>query len=349
MFLTSNRSSTYRNLLAVTLSLLLSLGACFILLRLWPEGVLTRLKAGWAWPPLFAYALISLFGALFRTLRYRHLLQPASTSFLPLFLVTLVRNFTVDLLPMRLGSLSFPALVHYRLHVPWRYTWSAYAWAIIWDFVSLAIYLWIALLLIPGSTPGYLWLTVLPLGLTFVSLALLFAPRQTLALFTFLIFKSRHRFPGRLIKHQLFLRRHFWHGLITVAETPVRTRFFLVLIESLLIRGAKYTSLYVLYLHFLKIADAAGSALSLSLFIWTLTFAEMTAALPIQGIMNIGPWELAWSYALKAFKAHQPSVSAVLSTLVHWTSQLWEYAIGALALGLVLLTKGSKSSSGEKA
>ena len=330
-------SRFYRITASLVLSLVLSVFTTWLLIRLWPSGVVDRLRSAWAWEPLALYASIALAGAFLRTFRYAHLLQPARPSFWLLFLTTLVRNFTVDLLPMRLGSLSFPALVHYRLRVPWPHTWSAYAWAIVWDFVSLALFLWLTLLALPATTPGYHWLALLPLSLTLVSLALLFAPRKTTALILHRIFRRRHDPAFRPIKRWFYSHRHFWHGLLTVTDTPFRTRFSLVFIESIAIRTAKYAALFTLYRHYLSITTPQATPLSFAAFIWTLTFAEMTAALPVQGLMNIGPWELAWSLAMTRFNAHQPAVSAVLSTLVHWSSQLWEYAIGALALGLLFL------------
>ncbi len=332
------QSSRFRRMMgSLFLSLALSVFTTGLLIRLWPADVLERLRSAWAWKPLALYASIALAGALLRTFRYAHLLQPARPPFLPLFLTTLVRNFTVDLLPMRLGSLSFPALVHYRLRIPWPHTWSAYAWAIVWDFVSLALFLWVTLLALPASTPGYHWLALLPLTLTVASLALLFAPRKTLALILQRLFRRRHHPLFRPLKQWLYHHRHFWHGLLTVTDTPFRTRSSLVLIESLAIRTAKYAALFTLYHHYLNITTHQVAPLPFAAFIWTLTFAEMTAALPVQGLMNIGPWEFAWSFAMTRFNAHQPAVSAVLSTLVHWSSQLWEYAIGALALGLLFL------------
>lgn len=325
-----------RALITLALSIAISVTLLVLLFHWWPKGTWGRLLSSWSWPPLFLYTAISLCGAFLRTVRYQWLLRPERRPFLTMFLLTLIRNFTVDLLPMRSGSLSFPTLLHYRAGVAWPWAWSSYAWSIVWDFVSLAVFLWCAWVILLGKISGAGWLCILPASLSILAGILIFMPEKITRFLITWAFYYRRSFIGRFIRRFLFRQRRFLRGLVLVARGPKRTPFIPLLLLSIAVRAAKYFSLYSLYIHFLSQMTDSSKPASLAQFIWTLTFAEMTAALPFQGLMNIGPWETAWTLAFNYLQVHQKSIGAVLSTLVHWTSQIWEYSIGGIALVILL-------------
>ena len=68
-----------------------------------------------ALPLVAVYVGASLLRSLLQTGRYRLLLEhsgPERPGFLPVFLVTMSRNMFIDLLPARLGELSFVAMLN---------------------------------------------------------------------------------------------------------------------------------------------------------------------------------------------------------------------------------------------
>src|SRR5439155_4050340 len=98
-------------------SVAISAALCFLLLRKvdvhelgdWLVRVDPRYYAG--------YVALSMAGLLARSLRYHRLLG-RSVGFVPLALVTATRNFLVDLLSARVGSLSYVYLLTRRLGAP---------------------------------------------------------------------------------------------------------------------------------------------------------------------------------------------------------------------------------------
>ncbi len=300
-----------------------------------PDSSFEKVRTAWRWTPVFLYLLFSVTSGVFRAFRYRLLLGPVRVRFIPLLLVTFVRNFTVDLLPMRLGSLTYPGLLRYRLHVSWAGAFSSYFWAIIWDFFSLGLFLvGASLLLVLHYTFAYPFLIVAFLFLLAWTLFMVF-PDQGLRRAGYILYRFR-RYPfvrrfRKLFPFQKNLRVLFLTGRLY----PFTIRQSVLLLLSICIRGLKYGSLYVLYGFYTGIFEPSGNLMDLPLFIWTITGAEMTAALPIQGLMNIGPWETAWTTTLSFLELHSKEVSLVLSSFVHWTTQALEYTVGFIALGLL--------------
>ncbi|HBE92897.1 MAG TPA: hypothetical protein DDW55_10340, partial [Gammaproteobacteria bacterium] len=65
---------------------------------------------------LWAYLGIQLVGTVFRALRYQLLIRAAGEPNVPhfghMYLVTMIRNMVVDMLPARLGELLFIAMLN---------------------------------------------------------------------------------------------------------------------------------------------------------------------------------------------------------------------------------------------
>jgi len=324
----------FRTSLSVALSGALSVLLLGWVLRQVPEDLGTAWWRTASVSALLTYGALSLLGTLLRTWRYRLLLGPWRPGGGSLFLVTLVRNFTVDMLPLRVGGLSFPLLLHYRLRVPWVPTWSCFVWSFVWDTAALALFLWVAWSHLTGIVPQAAWLVVLPAGLTVIVAGLLLTPDTVWRGLMMGVFRRRHRSPFRWGRRSLVRFLRFGIGLVSVGSVRRSTAWGLGAL-SVGIRLCKYWSLYTLYQTY---SGRLGSdaVVGFFVFIWTITMAEMTALLPIQGLMNIGPWEAAWTLALRWVHEGQTAVAPLLSTFVHWTTQAWEYTIGGLALGLLL-------------
>ncbi len=322
---------------SIGLSALVTIGILAWLLHHRPASLWALWQQAWAWEPLLAYAAISLAGAVGRTWRYRWLLAGTRVRYSDLFLVTLVRNFTVDLLPARAGSLSYPALLYYRLRVPATATWASFIWAFVWDIAALAVVLWIAWWAVGPRIAHGVWLLILPAGLTMVTGTVILLPARLWRRWLAALAYMRHRWLLRILRRRFPAFSRWIRGLADIG-TSGRDRPLRMLGVSLLIRGCKYGSLYVLYAHFVRSLDAHAPALDILSFIWTITAAEATAFLPVQGLFNIGPWEAAWTLATQWVQAHTRDVLGVLSAFVHWTAQVWEYGLGGIAL-VWLLTR----------
>jgi hypothetical protein len=320
-----------RTLLSVALSGALSAVLLGWVLRQVPEDLGTAWRRVLSPSAFLTYGAISLLGTLLRTWRYRLLLGTWRPGDGPLFLLTLVRNFTVDLLPLRVGGLSFPLLLHYRLRVPWTPTWACFLWAFVWDTAALTVFLWIAWAHLTRVASGATWFVILPAGLTAAVAFVFLTPEPAWRGLMGGLYRRRHRLPFRRRWTRL-LRS----GIRLVEAAGVgRSAPGSLGALSVGIRLCKYGGLYLLYRVY---SDrlASDSTVGFFVFIWTITMAEMTALLPVQGLMNIGPWEAAWTLALRWAHQGQAAVAPLLSTFVHWTTQAWEYAIGGLALGLLL-------------
>ena len=97
-------------------SALLTGGLSYALLRSVDVTEIGRLIRQVPPPLLLGYVALSIVGLLLRTLRYQWLLsEPVGLG--KLCLVTAVRNFLVDFLPARIGSLSYIYLLNQRLGV----------------------------------------------------------------------------------------------------------------------------------------------------------------------------------------------------------------------------------------
>ena len=115
-----------RRILSLILSLIISAGLLYFLFS---RIEITRLKEVLAtifWPYLLVYMAIALLASLLRTWRYQLLLKPWTTRFGDFLLVTLIRNLFVDLLPARLGSLSYVYLTNRSLNYPFQAAASSF-------------------------------------------------------------------------------------------------------------------------------------------------------------------------------------------------------------------------------
>ncbi len=97
-------------------------------------------------PALFAYMGIALMAAVLRALRYKWLLRPYKIGWGNMMLVTFIRNSFVDLLPARLGALSYVYVLNRRLDFSFESATSSFVLSGIFDFLTLSPFLLLALL-----------------------------------------------------------------------------------------------------------------------------------------------------------------------------------------------------------
>ncbi len=266
------------------------------------------------------YAAFSLFGTGARAVRTRILLGPGIGAF-DLFLITLVQNFSVDLLPARTASLGFYAYLTRDRGVILEEGTSSFIVAVFYDALALGLMLGAAAFFFLGTFGD-----AVPPGAVAVGLAVIVAVSVA---FIMLIR------PVAGWARRLFAARR--SGKIAAIAASVESYFARhgrageragVLGLSFVIKLAKYVSLYVL---FAGMTGVGFTWRSFSLFSFGIAGAELSSFLPVQGLAGLGTWEAA--FALVAGKIGIPLENPFLTALViHLVTQVWEYGLGLAAL-----------------
>lgn len=277
------------------------------------------------------FVLFSLAGTLFRVFRYWILLEKKIT--LPrLFLITLVQNFSVDLLPARSAALAFYSYFTKKEGVILEDGISSFVLAIFYDALALFFLLAPAsLFLIVGSRDSRPFLWGLGLILLISIFFILFLP-QTLR---WLRKNGRTirwaKIDSVIIKLEQYFSAH--------SGNSERALLFGL---SFLIKLLKYVSVYVL---FVPLTGSSVSVHSFFLFCFGVAGAELSSLLPIQGLAGFGTWEA--SFAFVANQLRLPAADPFLTGLViHLITQAWEYAIGVSAFLSIFLRRKKENATG---
>lgn len=290
------------------------------------------------WPSLLTYMLISLVGAIIRAWRYRLLLQPCQVSWLGIILVTFVKNSLIDLLPARLGSLSYIYLLNRRLGLAFEPVTSSFINAILLDFLTLSPFLVLAIFSVGLGVDPISSAAVLAIALIFFILVIaafiLIIPlmKWIFQIYTFFGLKSR------LTTKKWFQKSmDKFKGTIEILQlTKGQSSSWLILLLSFFIRLAKYASLFFLLHSLLRSHGYNLGQLSFWRLILGTSGAELTSALPIKGIAGFGTWESAWALTFHLMGSEKQI--AILSGLgVHFLTNLFEYSLGIASLFLLAL------------
>lgn len=289
-------------------------------------------------PFLFAFMAVSLLAAVLRAFRYKWLLHPESIGTGQIFLVTLIRNLFVDLLPARIGSLSYIYLLNKRLNFPFETAASTFVVAFVFDFLTLSPFLALAVFAVglgSSSVSSFDLLFIAALFFCFVFLILWkLIPLSQVFLRAFqAILKAFSATEKTFPRTAVYKIRLTIEGLRLIRKRRIYWPLFFL---SLCIRLAKYVSLYLLLFSLLKSHGFRLADLSFWKTILGTTGAELTSALPIKGIGGFGTWESAWALTFKLMNFD--SRLAILSGLgVHLITNLYEYTLGILSLFILAL------------
>lgn len=283
------------------------------------------------WPPFLAFLVVYFLSVVARTVRYWLLLE-RRVDLITVGLVTLVRNFAVDLLPARLGSLSYVYLIVRRAEVALERGLSSFFVAFIFDVLALAPLLFLAILwvgggLAGGTTPLLIAGTALLAGAAFALWAL--APGLRLAGG---LVGSGFELVGRAPSGWLAGSARKLEATADDVEAISRRGTLVpVFLLSLAVRICKYGGLYLLLLAVLGSHGVTWRELELPRVFLGTVGAELSATLPIQGIAGLGTYETAW--ALSFTQLGFDRELAVLSGFAtHLLTQLHDYSLGLLAL-----------------
>jgi len=325
-----------KKVVSVVLSILVSIALMGYLSTRIEFGDLTQIFTQIYFPALLAFMAISLITSGLRAVRYKWLLWPTQIGFGTMLLVTFIRNLFVDLLPARIGSLSYVYVLNKRLKYPFEEAASTFVIAFVFDFLTLGPFLALAILVVGLGTTSVSSLSLLILALCFFMLTAIII-WKIIPLFRFL-----EKIYLAILK-TLGLDSKKW-AVTTVEKTrltiteldKIRKRKILspLFALSLIIRLGKYGSLYFLLLSLLYSLGFSIGNLSFWKTILGITGGELTGALPIKGIAGFGTWESGWALAFQLMNFE--AKVAILSGLgVHLITNLFEYSLGILSILLL--------------
>ena len=299
-----------------------------------PSDVLAALRSAL---PAFvaAYALCQLLQALARAQRARVLLRAsldgagsgAARGRVPgLFhtlLVTFVRGACADMLPARLGELSYVAMLNRGCAVPAADCLSSLSIGLLFDFLALLAVLAVA---IPAAAQGLSLLgsAILLAGICAVGVALLFFALPAVAGWRWERLAPFRWRPGAWL---LRLARDVAAAVVAVRRGRVAGR---VLALSVAVRAAKYAGLYALFVAVTRPLWPALSHAPVAAVLVALVAAEGAASLPVPTFMSFGSYEAGGLAALTAL-GFPAGDSLVAMLAMHLLSQAIDYSLGGLA------------------
>jgi uncharacterized membrane protein YbhN (UPF0104 family) len=289
-------------------------------------------------PALAVYAAVALLAAWLRAYRYKLLLLPQSIGWGNILLVTFIRNSLIDLLPARIGSLSYIYILNKRLSFRFETATSSFIVAFVLDFLTLSPYLFVSLLAVGLGAHSISTLLLLFISVGFfllVGLAywrIIPIARLLLAGFRRFLrtFGLAEKSAARIAAEKFELTIQSLEGI------QERGKNIPIFILSLLIRLAKYISLFALFYAFLRSFGYSLHSLNFWVFILGLSGAELTSALPVKGLAGFGTWESAWALAFKLL-AFDPKLAVISGLGVHFLTNLFEYSLGIASILILVL------------
>jgi uncharacterized membrane protein YbhN (UPF0104 family) len=317
------------------LSVLLAAGVFAFLARYTSPGDVLRIVRAADRRGIAAFVLLSLVMSILRTWRYALFLETSGhrPPPVPLFLVVLVRNFLSDLLPARLGTLSYVYLATSRLGIPLSGSASSFALSFLFDIAALVPMIAAAALMAAAASLEWDMTRV-----TLFAALLAVCAGLAISLLPALLrlggwFIDSLPFPGEAWRSR---GREFMEGVgRDVKAAREAGVFFKIFLISVLVRLAKYGSLTALLYALLRGSGFGKAVLPPSKVFLGLVSSELAASLPVSGIGGFGAYEGTWSVVFTILG--MPAGLAVTTGISHHLfTQVYGYSLGALAI-LILL------------
>lgn len=336
------RPGTRRFAISIVVSALL---VTFLLRDVGAGRVVATIRdAYWPGIGLAALAFAAMLAA--RVARYRVLLSQR-VGLVPLTLITMVRGMLADLLPARLGSLSYVYLVRTRAGVPLDDALSSFLLALVFDMVAIAPLLLLAMAIVGvGLEVGsglvvlaVLLLAVSALGLWFLAPLLRVMARALIAAST--------DAGGGLLGAARTLGNALHSTAGRVEQVRRRGVLVPVFLLSLAVRLTKFGGHYFLLQAVLVPLGVAWGSLGFFESFLGVAGAELSAMLPISGLAGFGTWEAAWTLGFTHLGL-TPDQAVLSGFATHVLSQLHDYTLGILAL-IALMWPGRRSRTRERA
>jgi len=321
---------TRKNVVYLSASVLMTVLVMGLLFRIVSVKDITGLIRNISMAPAVSFIFLSLAQTAIQTWRYSLLLTACQVNLpLPvLFLVTTARNLFSDLLPARIGTLSYVLILTGRLNVRVEKALSGFALAFIFDIITIFPLVTLALLASHQLLSAELRI-VLPLILFLV------------IFFSILLRYLSHLFrvSAAAVGYIKPLRRASTALDDTARQVDdIRQKgiYLPVFLLSLVGRILKYGKLFFLLLALLESQGYGWQDIGPARFFLGVSGAEFAASLPISGIAAFGAYEGAWAliFSLLGFP-RELAVSTGISH--HLITQIYGYSLGILALILLMI------------
>jgi uncharacterized protein (TIRG00374 family) len=278
---------------------------------------------------LGTFVALLLTGAVARAVRFWLLLDRAA----PLRLLTMIvmaRNLFVDLLPARLGELSYVYLLTQRGGRPAEDGLASLFLAVLFDLVALAPLLILAILVVGGD--GTLSVPILATAAVTLGALAFTVMRIAVPVGTWI---AGWVTPDGAVPWRARLADLIHRTVEALRDVQRRQIFGRVLLVSMVVRLCKFGSYYFLVLAIMTPLGYTIDGLGFFRVFLGVVSAELAAALPIHGIGGFGTFEAAWalSFSQLGFSTEHAIMSGILA---HATSQAVEYSLGIAALLYVM-------------
>lgn len=321
------------------INILFSIGISLLLLGLLVSGltgstdpaIRTRLftiLSHTSWQCIGLYVFTSCVQTVFRAWRYGVILRTSGETVpksFHLFLVAMSRNMFVDMLPARLGELSYIGMLNKGFKVGADACLSSLAISFVFDLCALA--LMICALMFYQVLFGDLQTWIIG---TFIMVCL------ASGVILIFLFPVLHRLQTRL-RGNAFFTKGIMAKLFSLFDKTVlslqqaRKAHILgkVLLLSVGVRLFKYLGLYLIFLG-VVLPSFPEISKDFSSVVIALVSAEASASLPVPAFMSFGTYEAGGALALIALGAGK-AVSVLVMLALHIWSQIVDYLLGITA------------------
>ena len=282
---------------------------------------------------LLIFIFLSLAMSIFRMFRYQFIINASGyrVKYFPLFLVVIVRNFTSDLLPARIGSLFYIVLVNQKLKIPLPIATSSFSLSLVFDIFVIFPMIAISLLLLGGDS-------LIPQN-KMISLSVFCTLLSVLGIYYMV---SLCRFAGRFFSYCSFLSNSFREKLEnffndTAKELSVnftRKNLAWLVFLSAMVRFSKYGALYFFLYALLQPIGYTYSDIPFYKVFLGISASEFAASLPISGIAGFGAYEGAWAFTFRLL-GYPMDIASLTAVSHHLFTQIYGYSLGALAIVLL--------------
>jgi hypothetical protein len=242
----------------------------------------------------------------------------------------------VDLLPARLGELSFIAMLNRGYRVGADFCISALSISFLFDMIALGLLLCTLILyqLFGGSyQPWLLGAIAVVFALSVALIIVLFPLANRIALFLQEKQATNWKYLGNLVK--------LFNDTAAALQEAARSGILRpVLLLSLGVRVSKYLGLYTLFLAVVR-PNFPGVRTDLSAVLVSLVSGEASASLPIPAFMSFGSYEAGGAMALIALGVNKTG-SLLIMLALHMWSQGIDYTLGIIAVVVFFFIVGQR-------
>ncbi len=264
-----------------------------------------------------------------RALRWQLLLQRRDLTFADLYLITSAHIMFNNLLPSRIGELSYVVLLKQQRGVTTADGVVSLLVSRFLDFITLGLIFLLSVASFRGTHAVQAFKN-LPLvavsSVVVLSIGLAALPRLTVACHAWL-----RRDLGRLVPGSL--RARIERGAERVVETFERTAGTAVYLKAGLLSLVIWYAKFLAFTFMVHAMHDAGTVSRMSFFTVVIgsTAAELTTITPFHGVAGIGTYETAWAWVFHNVLGIDQNLAILTGFGVHILTLFFSIVLGGLA------------------